>query len=327
MEGLNITDTSFNGTAATYIITRAVIGSDTVDEGCLMIQDGIKYKHIIPRMTITLPFAIRQATPTSTATITVDGNVIIPQNYMCYTEFNPRDLESYWTGYLLPERLIDAALPQSFEGYMIDTYLKQVNQGNEYMIWRGRTAYNPLNGGLDPTTKNCPATDANYYYFDGLMVSLLNSTGTIQVPTPVTITSANVIATMNSVYSYIPVPVLRQKNLRFHMSVNTWRLYSTALTSNTFKDNQTTEATTEAFKGFEIVVLGGMPDNTVIAAVSTEDKRSMFWLGLNSEADAQSPVIMKTTNASELYFIKILLKAGVQFAFSEEITVYTTVLQ
>ena len=324
-EGLNITDTSFNGTAATYMIQRAVIGLDSVEEGCLMIQDGIKYKHIIPRMTVSLPFQPRQADPVSFGTITVDGNVLIPQNYMCFTTFNPRDLETYWQSYLLPETLITAVLPQTFEGYLIDTYIKQVNQGNEYMIWRGHTSYNPANGGVNPTSIGGVAGDAAYYYYNGLESTLVNASGTILIAGAVALTSANIISTMNTVYSAIPVAVLRKKNLRFHMSINTWRLYAIALTSNTFKDNQTTEGTIEAFKGYEIVVLGGMSDNEIVACVSTATTESNLWLGLNSTEDSQSVKIAETLPFSELWGLKILMKAGVNYGFAEEVVMYTLI--
>ena len=324
-EGLQILDTRYAGEAASYMIQRATIGLDTINEGVVKIQDGIKYQFTIPRMTVTGILAKRAATPTSIGTITVDGNLLAPLNYMCYTEWNPRDLETYWYAYQLPTRLIDAVLPQTFEGYLIDTYIKQLNQQNEYMIWRGRTAYDPANGGLDPTTKGAPASDSAYMYYNGFMQLLLNDAGTIQIGSPVALTTSNIVATMNTIYSAIPQEILNNPNLRFHMNRNTWRLYSIALTSNQFKDNQTTQATEFAFKGYEIVALGGMPDNTIIACVSTNDEKSALWLGLNSTEDTNAVKIMPVENKSELYFIKILMKAAVQFSFSQEIVLYSTI--
>ncbi|WP_315823011.1 hypothetical protein [Paraflavitalea speifideaquila] len=44
MEALNITDTTYAGEAASYMITKAVVGADTIEKGCIYVEDGIKRK-------------------------------------------------------------------------------------------------------------------------------------------------------------------------------------------------------------------------------------------------------------------------------------------
>lgn len=326
-EGFIISDKNYNGEAASYMIQRATIGLDTVEEGCIMVQDGIKYKFTIPRIVVANILQARAATPTSQGTITVDGNILQPLDYSCYTEWNPRDLESYWYAYQLPERLLDATLPQTFEGYLVDTYIKQLNQANEFMIWRGRTAFAPENGGLNPTTKGQDAGDSVYQYYNGLIPILLTDTNTIQVGSPVALTTSNILTTLNTIYGLVPQALINNPNLKFLMNRDTWRIYQQALTANTFKDNQTTDATKMAYKGMQVVALGGMPDNTILCCVATPDTNSALWLGLNSDKDWASVQIAKVMTFSELWGIKILMKAAVQFGFSQEIVLYTTITE
>ena len=324
-EGFNITDVRFAGDSATdYMITRATIGLDTIDNNCIMVKTDVKKAFNIPRMVITNIFQKRNATPTSQGSITIDGNVITPLYYNAYTEYNPNDLREYWLAYQLPTRIIDATLPQTFEGYLIDIYLKQVNQNNEFMLWRGRLAFDPANGGLDPATKNQDAGDSVYMYYDGLIKLLLADAGTIK-PSFTTLTESTILAAMDLIYSYVPQALINHPNLRFLMNRTTWRLYQGALTNNTFKDNQTTEGTKMAYKGMEIVPLGGMPDQTIVCCISTGDNTSALWLGCNSADDSNAVLIDKTVNASELWFIKIMMNAAVQFGFSQEIVLYTNI--
>jgi hypothetical protein len=41
-EALDIADTSWSGPAASYMITRAVVGADTIQKGCIYVEDGIR---------------------------------------------------------------------------------------------------------------------------------------------------------------------------------------------------------------------------------------------------------------------------------------------
>ena len=44
-EALVITDTTYAGEAAAQFITKPVVGMDTVQKGCIHVQDGIKKKY------------------------------------------------------------------------------------------------------------------------------------------------------------------------------------------------------------------------------------------------------------------------------------------
>ena len=72
-EALVITDTTYAGEAAAQFITKPVVGMDTVQKGCIHVQDGIKKKYTIPRIDVSGFIQKRAATPISQGTITVDG--------------------------------------------------------------------------------------------------------------------------------------------------------------------------------------------------------------------------------------------------------------
>jgi len=325
---LVINDTAYAGEAASIMITRAVAELDTINKGCIYVIDGIKKEFRIPRLEVSNFIQHRQATPTSQGSVTIDGQLLYPKDYSVYIEFNPRDFEAHWFAYQLSDKLLDRTMPQTAESFMIFQLMKKVNLFNEKQIWRGRTQYDPANGGVDPTTKGAPASDAQYQYFDGLMYKLLADGSALTVPTPATLTSANIIAKMFLVMNLIPEALIDKKGadgVKFLVSKNTKRLYDAALTALSFKDTQTTESSKEAFQGYELKSLAGLSDDTIIAALALPDTDSAFWLGLNSKEDEQTVKMSPLQNNSELWFVKMLLKADVNFAWSDQIVLYTMI--
>ena len=90
---LNINDTTYSGTYASYFWLPATFGMDTIQKGGVYVKDGIKKKHTIDRMDFSTPLQERAATPTSSGDFTITGRVLTPADIMLYTEFNPRNYE------------------------------------------------------------------------------------------------------------------------------------------------------------------------------------------------------------------------------------------
>ena len=105
-EALNIQDTTWSGPAASYMITRAVVGADTIEKGVIYVEDGIKKKKTIPRIEVSNFMQRRSATPVSQGDVVVDGRVLEPQDLMLYYEFNPRDFEAHFYAEQLQPKLL-----------------------------------------------------------------------------------------------------------------------------------------------------------------------------------------------------------------------------
>jgi len=69
--------------------------------------------------------------------------------------------------------------------------------------------------------------------------------------------------------------------------------------------------------------LAGMPDNTIVVAISKPDIDSNLWLGINSTEDNQLQ-LMRLQNNSELFFVKGLFKMDTQVGFLDQLVIYTT---
>lgn len=334
-EALIIQDTTYAGESASYFLTRPVIEMDTVQKGCIHVHDGIKKQYTIPRIDVTNFIQKRQATPVSQGTVTVDGQVIVPKDLMLYIEFNPRDYEQHWFAVQLNPKLLDRELPPTAEEFTMLQTMKRLNEFFEKAIWRSRLVFDPSNPNyVAPTSKGQPSTDAPYFYFDGLMTKLLNNASTIQVSSPATLVAGtasggqeNISAALNRVYSSVPQALLFKygpKGLKFHVSYLTQQIYEQDLLLGTFKNQDTTEKGINRYKGYDVVPLAGMPDNTIIACISSPDLDSNLWLGVNSTEDENGLMLAKVQNNSELYFIKGLFKMDTQIGFPDFVVLYTT---
>lgn len=339
-EALVINDTSYAGTVAAYMITRAVVGADTIQKGCIYVQDGIKKKHTIPRIEVSDFMQRRAATPVSKGTVTVDGNVLDPLDLMLYYEFNPRDYEQHWYAEQLKPQLLARDLPQTAEAFMVMQQMKRLNEFFENAIWRSRIDYDDQGNNVDPTTKGADSTDSQYFYFDGLIKKLLDGATvppagqrTILVSSPAILVAGiagggqeNIGDALRRVYNLVPKALLYHygaAGLKFLVSYPTQQLYEDFLTTQLYKNNDTTEKGINRYKGYDVVPLAGLPDNTIIACFAFADISSNLWLGINSTTDEQLQLTKLQAN-SELFFIKGLFKMDTQAGFFDQVVLYTT---
>jgi hypothetical protein len=334
-EALVITDTTYAGEAASFFLTRPVIGMDTTQKGCIHVQDGIKKQYTIPRIEVSGFIQKRAATPISQGSIVVDGRVLIPQDLMLYIEFNPRDYEAHWQAINLDPKLMDRDLPPTAEEFTMLQTMKRLNEFFENATWRSRKVFDPSNPAtVTAASKGQPASDGVYLYFDGLMTKLLNDPATVQITSPATLVAGtasggqeNITAALARVYAKVPQALLFKygaKGLKFHCSYLTQQTYEQDLLLGTFKNQDTSEKGINRYKGYDMVPLAGMPDNTIVACITTPDLDSNLWLGVNSSEDQDALMLNRLQANSELFFIKGLFKMDTQIGFPDFAVIYTT---
>jgi len=146
----------------------------------------------------------------------------------------------------------------------------------------------------------------------------------------VTSTSTNVLEAMDKLINLCVVNKKalmsrpnRFKRLKFFMSIGTEQLYQAASINLTFKGQLTQSGETQPWKGFQVVALAGIPDNTILFAEGLDDTSSNLVLGMNSTED-NNLQLQRLQNNSELFFLKGLMKYDTQYGFSEEVFLYTT---
>lgn len=306
-EGFVISDTTYAGEAASQFIVKAITGADTVAGGHVYVKDGIKKKFTIPRWDADYEDFIqdREATPTSKGEMDVTGQSITPADYMIYTEFNPRDFEDHWYATQLNPTLIDRALPYSVESVVIQEVLKRHAKYFNKAIWNN-----------DSTL----ASPSIYRYYDGFILKAKNASDTNKV-TGTTLSATNVQAEFQKCYDKIPAALRYDPEMKFFCSYGTFDFYATSQINQQYKGIDTTKEGADTFKGRKVVKIADFPDNTIIVAKGKPDMSSNMWVGLNS-VDDQGLKLAQLQANSEKYFIKMLMKADVNFGWTSEVVYY-----
>lgn len=325
-EALNIQDTTWSGPAASYMITRAVVGADTIEKGVIYVEDGIRKKKTIPRIEVSNFMQRRSATPTSQGTVAVDGRVLEPQDLMLYYEFNPRDFETHFYAEQLQPKLLGRELPVTAENFMVMQTMKRLNEFFENAIHRGRKEYDTQGAAVDPTSKGDVAGAAAYFYFDGIIKKALDAGDAIPVPTPVALTYSNIRDKFQAALNLVPKALLYRygkAGLKFIVSYADQLKYEQALRQDLYKNQDTTESGINRYSGYDVVPVAGLPENTFYVCIAKPDIDSNLWLGINSTEDNQLQ-LMRLQNNSEMFFVKGLFKMDTQIGFADQLVIYTT---
>lgn len=309
-DGFVISDTTYAGEAASNFIVKAITGNETVQGGHAYVKDGIKKQFTIPRWDADFEDFVqdRQATPQSKGTMTVDGNVIAPADYMIYTEFNPRDYEAHWFAVMLNPTLIDRTLPATVESVVIQEVLKRHDRYSNKAYWNSATSL---------TT--------TYKYYNGWLKKAASATSgsdqTNIVASPATLTALNIQAEMLKCFQAIPAPLRYNANMKFFVSYATFDLYVTSQINQTYKGVDITSAGVATFKGHPVVRLNDFPADCIFVAKGMPTPESNLWIGCNSVDDAKLD-LRPLQNNSELWYIKMLMKVDVQIGWFSETVLY-----
>lgn len=308
-DGFVISDVGYAGEAASSFIVKAITGAQMIQGGHVYVKDGIKYKFTIPTWDANYEDLIqdRQATPVSKGSMNVGSAVLEPQDWMLYMEFNPREFESHWFATQMNPMLLDAALPATVESVVIQGVMaRHEKYFNKLMLIGDKTR-----------------TDI-YKYFNGFIKTAVLNADVLDCGSPTTLTSSNIVTELEKGYALIPQALKYNPGLKYYVSYATYDLYTTYQISQTYKGIDATMEGVRTYKGVPIVPIADFPDNTYLIAKGSPDMSSNMWLGVNTMDDA-TVKLDKVSNSSDLWFVKCIFKADVNFGFGSEVVLYGTI--
>lgn len=291
---LNITST-FAGIASQEFYTRAFFQSRTLKGELLHVLPNVKDKIAMRRLYSGAIVQADSCNFSESGDLTLDERILDPAKLKINTELCYDTLESSWES----EKLRAGANntdAMSIEQFILNEYSQKLADEMDTLIWSG-------------------STDMTGVW------ELVSETGsTVTQLTGVTITSSNVIAEMKKVYEAYPEELMEDyQNSKIFVSHAIAKAYKLALATSTGDANFAVYGDKPLdFLGFEVVPVSLPANKMVMASV----KNLGFGTDLLSDFNEFNIVDMRQTTGDRKIRVTGRFKAGVQYAYGNEIVAY-----
>lgn len=301
---IKVDNTNYNGEVLERILTTATTRNELVEKGLIMVIPGVEKKMSVPRLKTGKMLQKRKEHPErgdSKGDFVYSENSLNPEDFMAFTVFNPRTFENVWRKWQPKGNLVFAELPPEAQNALLDALSKQVQfeLGDHYV--NGEF----VDGGTD----------------DQLMNGILTQAAKDSECIVVSSSETTMIGRLKAVRAAIPKAMRQNPNLRFIMSIEDWDKYDYELTEREYKNSSETEVNLQRYKGINIETIAAWPEGVIVATICSSDADSNLFAAVNLQNDENVIQIDKLSNASELYFFKLLMKADTNIAFGEEFVV------
>ncbi len=299
--------TSYAGEVLEKLLVRATTKNELVERRLIKLVPGIKKKYYIPRMKVGRMLQKRKEMPASEDSkgdFDIDERVLEPQEFMAYTEFNPRSFEKFWRPYQPKGPLVFRELPPEVQSKLLAELAKSVD------FELGKHFINGEFGIGDDKL------------FNGIITRIDADADKNEVENTTILTAENIASELEKVRKLIPKAIRKHPDLKILCSIETADLYDAYLTGRSHKGSDETNVNPMKYKGIPIESLSEFPDNYIICTIASDDFESNLWAGVDFVDDDEVIQIDKVTNAGERYFFKMLMKADTNTAFGEDIVVY-----
>lgn len=324
--------TTYSGEVRKDLLIHSMTGNDTVDKGLVHFKNNIQHKFVLPTMKLGNIIQDNVPTPsTSVGTYTFGERYLEPNDFMVYTEFNPRDFEEMWRPFQPKGNLVFRKLNPKIQTAMLRQLIARKNQ------WMGSALWMSTKGGLS-TGYTAPSGETNVgdvsgnknKYWDGYLARLLTSAAddpdgekVIISGTTAMDTGAKVEAALYAAYKKCPKAIRGSKKLKFVLDYDLWDLYDEYLSSKDNKYTENKDVNDYRFKGKQIVPVNGFPAQTIVLGEFGKDEMSNFWVGVDYSSDTEVIKVDKLQSNSELYFFQMRMKTDVNFCKPGEIVMHT----
>lgn len=343
---LILTGTTFAGKSAEQFVSLPIAESDTLNANLLTIWEGIpNHGFVVPTFNVAnqSPFQANVAEPTVDSLDFSKGEIrSVPVKFISYTRMNEETFENDWdeqTRSLKPynsANLLHRGINPTIENWIITLTLEQQSAWWDRMIWMGRTQYATIN----PSTKGDTfgggsGVTSNKFlsFFDGILKQLLNGVA-IPVPSPSTVTSANVLAKLNTAIALIPRELkLKFGTMSFAASPSLIQLAIEALTNLPQKGiDPLAKGYIPTYQGYKLIPTNGITDvNTFVLGNFNSDSsirnNSMgnFHYVCNQMSDMNNILFDRWRPETKLLFLKAEMNGIVKVGMPE-LVVYHTLL-
>jgi len=305
--------TTYAGEFAGQYIAAALLSAKTLDNKYVTIHPNVKYKEVIQKVAVDGIVQDASCDFTTSGSVALTEAILVPKELQVNLQLCKQQFVASWEALQLGYSAFDE-IPKNFNDYLISYVGGIVAQATEQSIWTGSTSTNGQFGGFLPAFSASIAAG-------GATAVLAAKSGSIIISG--SITAANVIDKINSVYQTIPNAVFGKEDLLIYVPSNVARAYQTALGGNANQSGFQTQMNVGEkpfnFQGIEIVLCPGMASNSIVAA---QKSNLHFGTGLLSDYNEVRVLDMANIDGSQNYRIIMRYTGGTVFGIGQDIVYY-----
>ena len=294
-------NSSYAGTVAGDIIGKAFKEADTIQRKLVSVLVNIPVKQVIRKIDYGNGRTDFSCGFGGAGSVTLDEVILEPKKIKNEAELCKEDFRNVWDTASMGFSAHNDNMPADEESALLVEILADTAQATDSDIWVG------------------DATDDGH--FDGFIPKFLADATVIDVPSPVAITKANVLAKIEATMNLVPIALRRKTDLVFAISNDVALAYQQALVGAQITNGFGGSDLQLKYGTYTFEIINGLPESTMVVY---QKKNLYFGTGLLSDYNEVRIKDMDDTDLSGTVRYKMVYTAGVQYVRGSEIVLYTT---
>jgi hypothetical protein len=301
--------TTYAGESAGKFIAAALLSARTLDNKYITIMPNVKYKSVIQRLAVDSIVNDASCDFTTSGTVALTERILEPKELQVNLQLCKQEFVDSWEALSLGYSAFDS-IPASFTDFLISYVGGKVAEATEISIWQGNSATNGQ--------------------FSGLYNALSSSVVAGGVNAPVTasvsgsVTSANVLSALDSLYNAIPATVYGKEDLTIYVPTNVAKAYQQALSGGTagangWNNQMNIGEKPMNFQGIELALCPGLPASAMVAA---QKSNLFFGTGLMSDYNQVKVLDMEDLDGSQNFRIIMRYTADTEYGIGNDIAIF-----
>lgn len=298
--------TSYAGKASSSYISASLLSGTTLENGGVTIMPNVAHKEVIQKIAASGLIKNSTCDYDDQGAVAITERILQTEEFQVNTTFCTKQFVNSWEASELGVSAF-TNMPSRFSDFIIANFADQIAQSVEVNIWTG--------------------TNGNAGEIDGFETLWAADADIIDVPNPVAITAANVVAKMGAVLDLCPNTIYAKDDLKLYVSKDVMKLYIRALgglalgfgggyesRGQMWYNNQAL-----TFDGIPIFMASGMSTNTMALA-----QTSNLYFGTSVLSDLNEIRVIDTSETLGDRNARFVARFayGIQYGIGTEIVLY-----
>lgn len=292
--------TVYAGDEAAGFISASLLSGETLGKENVTILPNVSFKINLKALDFAAG-SVKDATCAfdDGSAVTYDEKSITPERFQLHKELCKKEWFSTYAGAQMRAG-VDGTIPGNFAEYLISHAGAVVGADVETSIWQGDTATNGQ--------------------FSGFVTQMIADVDVVDVPTPAALTASNIVTKLGELRDTIPNSVYGKEDLNIYLGTAAFKFYIAKQAALGYMDQYHAGVTAPNFEGIPLVWCPGMAANKMVAA---RKSNLFFATDLLSDLTEVKVIDMTTTDGSDNVRLVMKYNAGVGYAVSEDIALYS----